>query len=269
MSAPKVRKYGPVWEAHLRQLWPQTDISLEKISQELGVDRRVVIRAVRRLGIANLRSTFDNDSWKNYGPKYPKPDDLGVQLIYRERWVEFLTTHPEVTLKETKVAHHDAYLVYNHLRRDDKAWLQDHLPRFGITGRASKRLINWSERDALMARQVEESAVRLKSLETRPVRVTQARIGHDLHATGSLKQNLTRLPLTASALARSVETHEDFAVRRVQWAVRQFIDKGITPTRWGLIMAASVNLRPNLQSPRVQAALDDAMQMLYEKLGGE
>ena len=83
-------------------------------------------------------------------------------------------------------------------------------------------------------------------------------IGKDIDRASQLKKHLHKLPLTAQVLADVVETHEEFAIRRLWWIVERYQQENIRPTRWQLIRRA--HIKPEMEViPEVAHAIDLAL----------
>ena len=146
--------------------------------------------------------------------------------------------------------------VYTWLYRNDLEWLKEHMPTRKKTQQQSFR-VDWDMRDSQIAEIVKSSAIRIKNAPGRPIRVTLTAIGRDIGQTALLQQHLNKLPLTAEILVEFLETREEFAVRRIQWAALQYDREGTQPARWELIRRAGVD---RLKSHNVVcAAIDEAI----------
>lgn len=109
-----------------------------------------------------------------------------------------------------------------------------------------------------------DAATRLKDTTTRPVRVTRTAIGRAIGAVTLLQQKLRKMPLTTQILACVVETQEEYACRRIWWAVDLYCQEDVLPGRWQIIMRANVySLK---ETSAVKCALEVAMKMLRLEL---
>jgi hypothetical protein len=124
--------------------------------------------------------------------------------------------------------------------------------------------VDWKKRDAEYAVAVRAAATRLGNNPGRPVQVTRGAIGRAVGATTLLRQKLHKMPLTAQAMAGVIETHVEYAVRRVRWAAESFIRDRILPRPWQLMQRANVY---SLRSvPEVKSAVDAALCLLESTL---
>jgi hypothetical protein len=178
--------------------------------------------------------------------------------ICREEWLAAVNENP--TARRTFLANTFSRL-YHYLRKYDAEWLEAHMPPPYVHRRAgSARQVDWESRDLELADAVKLSAMRLKNISTDPIRITKTAIGQDIDKKELLQRQLHKLPKTAQVLAEVIETREQFAVRRVQWATECFRQQNISPVWSGLINLAGVyELR---EIPQVKEAIDAALQSL-------
>ncbi len=154
--------------------------------------------------------------------------------------------------------------LYVWLEQYDAEWFEAHLPprfcRVGISPIQSVR-VDWLSRDLQLAAQVRESANRLLHTTGHPIRITRTTIGKDIGQRTLIQKEIHKLPLTASALVEVVETHLEYAIRRLEWATQCFLQEKIYPKRWQLLQRAS--LKPNTVAlPLVQQAIEAALASL-------
>jgi hypothetical protein len=69
-------------------------------------------------------------------------------------------------------------------------------------------------------------------------------------------------PLTAQVLKEVTETLEAFALRRIDWALHQYMEEQVSPARWAFIQRA--HLRNIIHYPNVEQALHKAMNVLSQ-----
>ncbi|RCJ20998.1 hypothetical protein A6S26_25185 [Nostoc sp. ATCC 43529] len=67
--------------------------------------------------------------------------------------------------------------------------------------------------------------------------------------------------MTLKVLDEVVETHEEYAMRRLEWVTERFQQENVCPPRWLLLLRAS--LKPaTVALPRVKAAIEEALKTL-------
>lgn len=170
--------------------------------------------------------------------------------------------HPTATRKELKRT--IGSNIYSFLFKFDQEWLKAHQPPL-FKRAGSARQVDWESRDINLAHMVRDSASRLRSVSTRPIRVTRQVIGRDIDAMTSLsdKHALSKLPQTAKALEEVVETRVEFAIRRIHWAADCFRQKNILPALSTLGLRSGVN-HSIWYVPEVKAAFEAALLSLRQ-----
>jgi hypothetical protein len=251
--------YGSVWEATLRSLWDNPAVTLVEIGHQLGITGTAVQQHAARLGLSFPRIGCKSDRMKMAKLAHSRSmtDRLQAKLEHhRVSWLSLVEENPTESLSELATR---APKVHRWLYLRDREWLDAHKPP--SRRRLPSRSIDWASRDTQLAQEVKEAAEHLRnSSSPRPRRMTRYAILAYISRSGLTRSDLNRLPLTAKSLADLTESHEDFAIRRIWWAVELWRKENIHPTRQQLIRDA--NLRKIIGSLRVEMALEDALQSL-------
>ena len=252
----KVKSFGHVWENRLRALWEDETVSLRGIAKQLGVDPLTVKRHATRIGLTFPRPVShslplkEGQKLRNGNTSRTESDKREVQ---REYWLITMKDNPGAGVKDLRCK---IPSVYTWLYKNDLEWLKEHIPTRKKAIQRSDR-VDWNVRDRQIAELVKSSAVRIKDAPGRPVRITLAAIGRETRQMALLQQHLNKLPLSTEILAEFVETREEFAVRRIEWAACQYNLEDTQPERWELIRRAGV---ARLQSCKVVcSAIDKAI----------
>lgn len=135
--------------------------------------------------------------------------------------------------------------LYMWLYRNNGEWLSAHKPTSQQgSNRPAHRpaIVDWRERDETLASAVQDAANRIKASRGRPIRVTVAAICRKVGVgyTPLLRDHLGKLPKTEIALCGAIESVHEHALRRVRWAVTQYLDEGVVPMEWELVGRAGV-----------------------------
>jgi Tn7-like transposition protein D/TniQ len=258
-----VEKYGTVWEEALRQLWLNSTLSLQNICIRLGTKSNDTIKrqAVRlnlpfpRIGPRGKVTQIGQRSYRFKSARELFSDNLDS---YRTEWLKILEKYPSAT--RTFLCRNFPHF-YNRLRAYDVEWLEMHLPLLDKTRKPRQsptRCVDWSSRDAQLAVAVRLSAYNLKNKLGHPIRVTRGSIGRAIDRKALLDTYLNKLPLTKEVLAQVVESHEEFAIRRIKWAAECFHQENIHPTRTQLVCRVSMQSKI-AANPQVQAAVEQAL----------
>ncbi len=264
----RVRLYGHVWESHLRSYWKVLNLSLEKIGEKLGVNIMTVKYHATRLGLRFPRKgTYHGISHQNPTLRRrlqkAQAEAVRKRKYYRKQLLLALKTYPMVnrTSLRLKIPHTG---VYDWLYFHDRDWLEAHLPPPRRTGRPIHQVDNDSH-DFELSKVVRESAIRLRSADGRPYRVTNHAIGRDINKVRTLNcsKTMAKLPLTADALKESIETRIEFAIRRIQWAAGCFRRENVCPS-WTQLPHRAALGTDIWYVPEVKAIIDSLWLSLQE-----
>ncbi|MBW4522819.1 MAG: TnsD family transposase [Scytolyngbya sp. HA4215-MV1] len=257
----KIRAFGSIWDDALKTLWYDSSVSLRKIARQLGVDAATV-----KLHAAVLELEFPRQG-KRQTTRMSRtlaclPEvESGVSEVplnrYRQEW---LTARQEYREVGRTVLKKQFQRIYTWLYRNDRAWLEAHLPpRLAKSSPAVR--VDWENRDIELAGAARQAALHLQNKPSKPTQITIAAIGRELGQLALIQRHLDKLPVTAQVLSELIENRETFALRRIQWVVECYREEGICPQRWQLVRRAS--LRPEIEeSPIVQKALEEAVESL-------
>jgi hypothetical protein len=243
--------FGRVWETKLRQLWKDSSLSLSEVGRRLGVDPLTVRRHAARLKLPFSRGGRKSKPLKQAARL--KGKSLSAEWEKkrhrcRSKWLSTMKVNRKIMLKALR---HQLPREYAWLLQNDSEWLEGHKPRPKKRNLPTSS-VDWKRRDTEYAVAVREAATRLKESPGRPVQVTKTAIGRALGAITFFQQKLYKLPLSAQVLDTLVETHEQYAIRRIWRAADICTQEDMLPRRWQLILRANVyRLREN---PQVEVA---------------
>jgi len=234
----RIELHGPLWEAELERLWGDPAVSVNSISDALGVSNYTVYKQAARLGLAFPRPGLDTSAKRN---------------LYRQEWLSTQQEYPGAGI--TSLRRREPRL-YDWLAKYDPEWLNQNTPRL----RPEFSCVDWDARDQQLAGDVARSARRLKARPGRPTRITLNMIIKETGCTRSLWDRLCRLPLTARVLEEVLETLEDVYLRRVKWAMDCYLREGRCPSRSQFLRRAGVRQTDGM--PKVEGAIELAFQVL-------
>jgi len=259
----KIKSFGTLWETRLQTLWQDETASLRAMARQLGVDPLTVKHQALRMGLPFPRPvnicSRPRVRQKTTAPSLQNSERASLKA-YRTTWLTMMQANlgEGITILRSK-----APGVYTWLYRNDKAWLQAHRPPSKKPKLRPSR-VDWEKRDLQLVEEVKAAALRLRSLSGRPVALTTSAIGREIGQLALLQQHLDKLPRTAEALEEYIESQEAYAVRRVWWAVEDYIQKNIFPDRWQLIRKAGVVRL--IKSSQVKDAINGALQALERRV---
>jgi len=248
-----VETYGQEWEAALCGLWGDVSLDLRSLAGRLGVSRSTIGYQAARLGLSfprpggKLEAPKDVKRFRRHAKRRREVEDA-ARRRHRAAWLAARSAHPElgVTALATLVRS-----SFTWLRRHDTDWLSERLP----PGMWRLKTVDWQARDAALATGVAELAQRLRTAPGHPVRISRRLLCQHIPAGGFMRFDPELFPLTEAALDAAVDTPEEYALRRLAWAKRSFLEEGRCPARWRLVERAS--LRSGVgAAPAVQSALD-------------
>ncbi len=259
----KIKSFGPLWETRLQVLWEDKTVSLRAMARQLGVDPVTVKHQALRIGLPFPRPVNRCTRPKirqKTSPPSLQSSEKALLEVYRATWLATTQVNPGEGIK---ILRSRAPGVYTWLYRNDKAWLQAHAP-LSRKPKLQHNRVDWEKRDLQLAEEVKDAALLLKNLPERPIRVTISEIGREVGQLALIQKHLDKLPLTANTLLEYVEAHEEFAVRRVQWAAENYRREHIYPHRWQLVKHAGVERLAG--KPQVKEAIDAAWRSLNSSM---
>lgn len=256
----RVESYGGVWESVLKDWWADKGISLREIARRLEVDPQTVKSHAARLELAFPRLTKrpTQQTIKQLTTEQGNAPTIDQNELEMNRvaWLSLREENPEAGGKLLRSL---LPRVYMWLYRNDREWLKAYMPPRKQTVSPSR--VDWESRDIQWAIAAKLSAERLKNAPKRPVQITVAAIARNIGQLANIQKHLDKLPLTAQVLAEVVETREQFAVRRVEYAAECFRQENVYPKEWHLVRRAG--LRPDMEAKQqVKEAITAALESL-------
>jgi hypothetical protein len=254
----RVESYGGLWESALKDWWTDKGVSLRELARRLEVDPQTVKSHATRLELPfprpTKRPTQRTIEQLTTEPGNAVTIDQNELEMNRVAWLSLREENPEAGGKLLRSL---LPRVYMWLYRNDREWLKAYMPPRKQTVSPSR--VDWESRDTHWAIAAKLSAARLKNAPERPVQITVAAIARDIGQLANIQKHLDKLPLTAQVLAEVVETREEFAVRRVEYAAECFRQENVYPKEWQLVRRAG--LRPDMEAVQqvkeaIAAALD-------------
>lgn len=276
----RIISYGAAWETRLRELWANPALSVSSIGCHLGVGDNTANRRAAELCLPFPRETRWTTAQVGSLRHSRTMEDVPR---YRSQWLALLHEVPEAgrsTLQKRLPG------VHKWLWMHDREWLRMHLPpkkqprkyRMAVQSwrssvqqykeiRASSGALTssgeWKD-DAEIAEAVREVSSRLVATIEPLERVTLHRISREIPRLRQLRHQGHRAPLTMQAVKEVTETHEDFAIRFIQWLVKKHQERIIHLTRGGLRHSVRRNFGLSFHLPAVQQALEEAAIQLTE-----
>lgn len=209
-----------------------------QLPEELAVVFRNLVDSIGYIGVSGAHSPNKM--------QYKHLEFSEKKEKYRADFLAILQREPQAT----KVQLREKYgHLYCWLRDNDNPWLREHAP--------ANVKFDYKALDREFAAKVEDAALRIKAIDEYPKRVSIEAIELMAGLRGRVRGKLDKLPLTASMISRHVESREEFALRKLAWAVADFQKKKIIPSRYQLIRHAGIENYQ--QNPLVKPAIDESM----------
>lgn len=255
----KVVSYGPLWESTLTQMWMDKTVTIRKIVQRLDVDQETVKRHADRLDLPP-RNTTSSHNLTNTRTNRVSSNDIEAN---RAIWLEAMNHYPQPTLAQLIQR---MPRVYRTLYRFDVLWLEAHKPPVNRKRKWTPIPVDWEARETQLLQGLDAAIHRLKTPLKRPVRITINSIGKEVGwADGKLQSDLKKMPNAATLIKHLIETHEEFALRRVEWIAKHYMQEGSYPSKSEFIKRAG--LSPAIQTPSVMIALENVLRELRSREG--
>ena len=258
----QVLSYGSIWDAKFLELWRDSTVSMRKMGPILGISRDSLTSHARRLQLSVPRNAPSAMTGGKITPQSRRKD----RTWYRQQWSTLVENSPGESVKSLA---RKAKGVYSWLYRNDREWLRANRParikdtrkqerstplQLGKLWRLSK------DRDAQLAVAVRQAFNKLVIEQGPPKRISQSRICNvaELRWIPSPQE----APLTAQVLKEVTETPEAFALRRIDWALHQYMEEQVSPAKWTFIERAHV--RHMIHYYNVEQAVYNAMNVLLQ-----
>jgi hypothetical protein len=228
----RIKEFGSVWESKFAELARQK-LSLRKMGEKLGVDPMTI---KKKLSI-NVNDKQSN----NYFEEEEKKQN------YRNQWFNLMKINEGASVTEIRLQNQKVYMW---LYRNDKDWLEINAPIIQKGNKIHSVLrVDWEKRDHEMAAKVESIVSNILKEKAPLIKVTKNEIGRRLGKLSSFIKNLDNFPRTLRIVNQSLESIEQFQVRRVKYAVEEMRKTNDSIKEWQVIRAAglkkehAVNLR--------------------------
>ena len=209
-----IQNYGPLWESELESLWQDPTVSLRQMARQLEADPLTVKRHAKKAGLPFPRIGKRMTTEKGVAISAPPLKSETADLAQRR--IEWSALRQQFPTKSTAELRALAPACYTFLYRHDRDWHRSHCPeRFAPTN--AKPRVNWHIRDLQLSEQVSQAKAALRCEPGRPKRISLSALGRQLEALAWMQKHRAKLPLTAARLAVAVESHADFAHRRLAW----------------------------------------------------
>lgn len=248
----KIKQFGPVWEAKLKQLTRQR-LSLRETARQLEVDPATVKKYSKKLGLQTFWvKKIEVEVKKINIVKQDSPVEKMER--YRGEWLNLRKQYPRSSKTELRQFNNS---LFTWLYRNDKDWLNRNSPKLKSTVNDNHR-VDWEHRDEEIYENVRGAVNDMLSIE-KPIRITISSVGSRIGIRPLLEKHLDKLPMTKEYLEEQTESIKDFQIRRLQWAVQELQDNGQDLTLWRIYRKAGIREKFQMELQ------EEALKLIVEK----
>jgi hypothetical protein len=137
--------------------------------------------------------------------------------------------------------------------RNDADWMEKHLPEV-LKFPRKKEHLDWKKIDVELSSKVKEACQEIhSSIPLKRVCITEI-----IRETGLKKwieKRHLKLPKTAKAVDKNLESLEDYMIRKLKWAESLYIKEGRIPSQSQLIRRAVINNTTTNNSTKIQTEI--------------
>ncbi|AYO31673.1 hypothetical protein D2962_14665 [Biomaibacter acetigenes] len=155
-------------------------------------------------------------------------------MICYKKWLKLHVQYADISSNQIRRKNDG---LYTWLKRYDSEWLKQNYRRI----KTKVNSVDWAKRDAELLSQVKEVVREMK--EGKPERITWTTIGSKLGISGWLSKKREKLPLTKAYIESTIESMEEFHIRKIKWAIDELEKQGKPMTLWNLAETAGVKPR--------------------------
>ncbi len=208
----RVVKYGPVWEAKVRELL-ESGVSIQEVAVRLNAD----IRTVKRYA-------FKKEQWKSRKAAEQKgissTEFENKRRFHREKWLKIVRENPDKGRLELRRL---GKYTCTWLCRNDREWWEKNTPAKKYVQAYSN--VDWETRDKEILQHVKQTVQEILESDEKPQRIS-LRLIKTKSGLKSFDLQLDKLPLTKSFINSVIETPMDLHKRRIQWAIDKLNEEG-------------------------------------------
>lgn len=147
-----------------------------------------------------------------------------VREKHRTTLIAFLKLYPNAGRAKIMAA---LPTCYDYFMRVDREWFFEQIPERKKADQLTLRTprINWQLLDEQKSQELKQVVGQLYDSNEKPIRVTKFGLLKSIGLQSKYCANTCRFEKVGEILSRYTESHEEFIVRRITWAVRQYENK--------------------------------------------
>lgn len=208
----RVVKYGPLWEAKVRELL-ESGMGTQEVAARLNAD----IKTVKRYAFK-----------KEQGKSGKTAEEKGIssaefeikKRFHREKWLQIVRENPDKGRLELRRL---AKYTCVWLCKNDREWWEKNIPAKKYVQAYSN--VDWEARDEEILKCVRQTVQNILESDEKPQRIS-LRLIKTMSGLKSFDFQLDKLPLTKAFINSVIETPIDLHKRRIQWAIRKLKEEG-------------------------------------------
>lgn len=208
----RVVKYGPLWEAKVRELL-ESGMSIQEVAARLNAD----IKTVKRYAFK-----------KEQGKSGKTAEEKGIssaefeikKRFHREKWLQIVRENPDKGRLELRRL---GKYTCTWLCRNDREWWEKNTPAKKYVQAYSN--VDWETRDKEILQHVKQTVQEILESDEKPQRIS-LRLIKTKSGLKSFDLQLDKLPLTKSFINSVIENPMDLHKRRIQWAIDKLNEEG-------------------------------------------
>lgn len=252
LSVGKVKAYGTIWEDKLKSLFANKSLGLRETARQLKVDPKTVLSHAKRLQLMNSKPNAITKT-----PTKNKNSDR-LRTEHQDSWLKIQKEFPKLSKTELRNKRPSVYLW---LYRNDRKWLNSNSPEKKETFIKNKR-VDWKKRDGKILELSQKCCEKLFNQE-RPIRITVSRISKEIGQTAVIEKHLDKLPQTKEFLTNTIETVEEFQIRRIRRVISQLLEENEFPRAWKISRLAGLN---TITAKKLSSLIDREIQKATRNL---
>lgn len=211
---------GHVLEHKVKQIAESEQILEKEVLERLGLSKHCATKRVQKGQI-----------------------DASKKEPYRQAILLILAEDPTVTRKQI---FDRAMKQFQWLRKNDKEWFEQFMPRPSTKNPSEYRNTNWEELDANMCSRITAVAEAILNQSGKPLRITKQRLIKEAKA-GTILNHREGYPKSLELLNTLVESRSSYQIRCIRWATEELDSRGEKITRGMISQLAQIQTEASLE----------------------
>jgi hypothetical protein len=257
-----------VWNSVLKELWIDPSRTQREIARQLDSRPLAVLRQAVRQELPYPRDLHRGATLSSPGSQAGqiivdgRATTINTELHrYQKMLIGELEERPDLTQRELQRACPGAVYHVNTYDRD--WWNQNILPRLRGSKAPRRPVVvsyDWKTLDKQMARQILQLANEWYARPGRPTRFSKSTLLRELNLPASrlIPSNVSNAPQSVTLVKQIAESYEDFAIRRLRWALDLYPAEGVRPTVTEVLQRAGESLKGRCQ--RAKRMVEEALE---------